>query len=536
MLVAKLRSLIASCQKADKSSQKLNGKSASFSSGPQSEPLASNDTEVQEILQPSNVAYVLSELHAVHTHAGASAFGATIAPPNTQLLNINLLSLLLERQPLHPPHVFPTLVSYHSDVIGATRAGDLQLLSQLLNDSPELLYCFTIDNLTLMTFAIESGNIKTVQYLLHKGLSVNDTYGRSDTCPLATALQFRHLQITRLLIHAGADFNHKNKYGWSPLFCTWFKEDRSTSAGPLLGLLAANTKFHVMHENVYDKDGWSVMHRAASYGTAQDVSTLIQFGVDPFAVTKITKNPADDCLHNYSVLQQVVLYGLADTVKVLLPFYRERFGNIDLPDERDWTLLHMAIEEQHLPVVRMLVEHGADLWAKTKTTWIPRISDKHHRRHTPFSLAKSFGPHFFQYFIHVVRRHQQVSRCLNAPPVKQCLCNAQISISPISDRPLGLTGERTAVSHPGVLRLSKKRESRIDHRKRFGRTTLSGDASAHLGDSNHYHIRNYNFGGTSSKAKLKRLKFCKKLSQKAQHSARRKVLRTLSRSPYQDTG
>lgn len=486
-------------------------------------------------MQPSSVAYVLSELHAVHARAGASAFGGAILPPrNTQLLSINLLSLLLERQPLHPAHVVPTLVSYHSDIVVATRGGNHARVLQILKDAPELLYCFTIDNLSLMSFAIESGEIKIVHHLLQNGIDVNDTYGRSDTSPLATALEFRHLHIARLLIQAGADFHHKNSYGWSPLFYIWFKEDRISSAGPLLGLLAASTIFHVMHRNVYDKDGWSVMHRAAIYGTSQDVSTLVQLGVDPFSVTRSKeKNPADDNIHEYSVLQHVVLDGLTDMVKVLLPIYRERFGNVDLANEQGWTLLHMAVQEQHLPIVRMLVENGADVWAKTEPTLIARVSDRKVRRCTPFSLAKSSGRSFFQDFVHIVQRHQQKLRQASIQAVKKTLCDQRISVPPSSRLAPASMDEQVRAPRRLVFPNSEELEPRTTHRKVFGGTTISDNASAHLGDSiRHYRITHYSFRGRSSKAKLKRIKLLQKMLQQAKHVSHKEVQRTLYRSKH----
>lgn len=520
-MVAKLRSLIFSCQEACGSSRRPKFFGSKEPNGP---PPQTNDTEVQELLQPSNVAYIVSELHAVHAHAEQSASGVSLPPQNAQLLNINLLGLLLERPPSHPPDVFPALVSYQSDIIVAARAGDTGRLSQILTDSPELLYCFTLDNLTLMSFAIESGEIEMVRYLLKKGADVNHIYGRSDTSPLATALQFRHLHIARLLLHAGANLDHRNKYGWSPLFYIWFKEDRSTSVGPLLGLLAANSEFDVLHKDIYDKDGWSVMHRAAIYGTSQDVATLMQLGVDPFSITRAKeKRPADNNIYDYSVIQQVVLDGLTDAVEVLLPVYCKKFGNIDLPDKRGWTLLHMAIQEQHLAIIQMLVENGANLWAKTEPTWIERVSDTDVRRYTPFSLAKSFCPQFFQYFLQIVRKHHQQLRCASLQARSERFCDPLNLISRKSRKTPMLVNEQLGkMCHSDIL--VSKMPGEADYRKSFGGTTVSGHASAHMGDSfRHYRITNYSVGGRSSKAKLRRLKLREKLSKLVQRVMRKRL-------------
>lgn len=426
------------------------------------------EPRLQQLLLPSNVAFLQKELQFAQDYTAILSCGNAQYPRNGQLLDVNLLRWMLEELPSHPPGIMPRLVSYQADMIIAARKGDVVEMCRILANRPKSQYCFTIANLTPMFFAIESGSLSAVRCLLDRGVRINDAFGRSRTTPLAAALQFRHLHIVEHLIQEGALFDHRNVAGWSLLFYLWFKPRRDTSAAALLSFLHDHQRcdFQSLHKNIYDSYGWSVMHHAAYNGTVEDILLLIQYGVDPYAVTKIKpEDQIDGQCYNFSVLQLVVLYGLLEPFKVLLPYYKKKYGNVDQPNDKGWTLLHMALDQEHLEIARILIIEGANVSARTKRMDGKLPNDKRGQRCTPFSLAEEAGPDFYEQFCSIV---DQEWRTRQAPPQIQ-------------------TKDRVSVREE-----TKTRHLCQGHTRKYDRTSLSGNSRGHFGDvnvQNTFHFR-----------------------------------------------
>ena len=82
------------------------------------------------------------------------------------------------------------------------------------------------------------------------------------------------------------------------------------------------------------------MHRAAIFGTSEDVLMLIRFDVDPYQTIGNL---------GWTVLRSVVYYGVIDVFLALVPYY-EHMG-FDLPHLRGWNLLHIAAAEGHEQII-----------------------------------------------------------------------------------------------------------------------------------------------------------------------------------------
>ena len=444
-------------------------------------------SDLKQLLHPTNVAFLQSELRTAYGYAGLLAHDEVLETTDCKLLNISLLALMLEKQPDHPSHVEPKLVSHHSDVMVAAQAGDDEALDKILSTSPSLAYTFTLGYFTPMFFAISSGSIAAVQCLLRHGVCVNDMFGRIGTTPLAAALQFRQLHIARLLIHSGALLDHKNPTSnWSLLFYLWFKDRRQESADELLTLLWASSHFESMHKDIYDNEGWHLSHLAMRHGTPEDVLKLKEYGVDLFATTR-----GD----HHTVLQEAVLCGRADMVNVLLPFYIDERGNADLPDVNGWTLLHMAVEERHLDIVQILIDHGASLTAVTKETASGLAGHDQSHIYNAFSLAKEGGPSFYKQFRDLVKLHLTRSASIHK-----------------HDRQPRL---HTAMHPPAQQSYHLER----DCRKSFGDTEFKGVKRAHQGDNlncHTYKITHINLNKKCSAAFLKENEFRRKFLKRQQ--------------------
>lgn len=465
------------------------------------------------ILAPTTVRFIQAELHSAFAHASRLASGSPFQTDDVRLMRLYLLSWLVECGISHPPTVLPRLVSFNSDLIIAAAAGDTDLLQDILRLRPACHYDFTIANLTPIFFAIKSGNLRTVQCLVNHGVRINDEFGRSRTSPLAAAFQFNKLDIIKFLVRAGSSLSHTNSLGWSLLFCLWFQENHTASVAETLKWVHKHypKQFRRMHRGVYDKDGWTLIHRVAIYGAAQDIPLLIALGVDPFANTRIPRSDRETVgCENVSVLSLAVYYGMTDAVRALLPYYRQRYGNIDLPDKDGWTLLHTAVQEESVDMVALLTSEGADVHASTQPLDSGIAGDEELHIYTPHSLALTVQEETVRGLILTALHNQQASPSLKLQSAPK---SAVAHFEPYNMPKYNLLGCSGVSEKQPLLKYSNDLDFLTNdaRKKQFGDTVIGDEARAHLGDKfyvkivhNHYtmqpSLRSFARGWLSEKA------------------------------------
>jgi len=167
--------------------------------------------------------------------------------------------------------------------------------------------------------AAMSGNKSAVQALLVQKVDVNSAQVDGSTA-LHWAVQANDLELTDMLLRAGARVSAANQFGATPMLL------------------------------------------AATNGNAAILERLIQAGADPNAPLSEKGNTA---------LMMAARTGKADAVKVLLDHgaqvnAKETWGGT--------TALMSAAAERHSGVVKLLVEHGADVNVKSK--FVPSASGR----------------------------------------------------------------------------------------------------------------------------------------------------------------
>lgn len=108
--------------------------------------------------------------------------------------------------------------------------------------------------------------------------------------------------------------------------------------------------------NCQDKKGWTALHRAAAFGTAEDVRTLNRMGA---ALEIRTKNLS------WTPVFTAAFYNNLETLLEII--------KIDPPDKREadlrgWTLLHVAIGAGSFDVIPELLRRGCDPEALSNAT------------------------------------------------------------------------------------------------------------------------------------------------------------------------
>lgn len=290
------------------------------------------------------------------------------------------------------------LVLPNSEFMKASKDGDLATMRALLHTGDASPTEVTESGVTPLCLAIQNGHTQAVELLLNEGADPNEPFGKKQTSPLSWALKHRQIEVCRTLLGYGASFYHLSIYNWSPIFYLWSKTMRHPPSTGFISMLRANVmEFPWLHRNIVDTEGWGLMHRATVFGMPEDVKMLIDSGVDPFqSIGKL----------GWMVLHNVVHFGLHDNFQVLFPEYEKRYGRSvarELPDSRNWTLLHIAVAKGHDQITRSLLELGSDWHALTKPiqdTDAPEIVQG--VKCSPIGLALAYGEDRYQELLRAI--------------------------------------------------------------------------------------------------------------------------------------
>ncbi|KAK8208081.1 ankyrin repeat-containing domain protein [Phyllosticta capitalensis] len=196
-------------------------------------------------------------------------------------------------------------------------------------------------------YASEIGATSVIKALLYNGANINSVGDCEHSTTLHHALQDEHFEVLEMLLDHGADVNIR-----SPLLAA------TQSGNPRIVQLLLN---HGADPNACDESSSSALHTAALEGHMEIFQMLLDHG----ASTQVAK----------SLLYYVASSGCLEIVLKLLE------QGADANAEMYGIPLVAASSSGHLAVVKILVNFGADLFAR----------EKDGGRHTPLSAASSRG-------------------------------------------------------------------------------------------------------------------------------------------------
>ena len=101
--------------------------------------------------------------------------------------------------------------------------GDFFNLMKDIEDNDCLLYFKDPLKRSLLYIAARNGHVKVCEYLINKGLEINDIQDTGST-PLHGAVYYGQIEVVRLLLNYGAKTNIKNKYDHFPIDEAWTEE------------------------------------------------------------------------------------------------------------------------------------------------------------------------------------------------------------------------------------------------------------------------------------------------------------------------
>ncbi|KAI9740489.1 MAG: hypothetical protein M1834_005069 [Cirrosporium novae-zelandiae] len=165
--------------------------------------------------------------------------------------------------------------------MNACRNGDLETVQKLFESREASPFDLTEHGESPLELAIESANANLVAFLLENGTDpntiVNEVFGMT---VLQLALYHRDVDIVRLLLSYEACPWQTDSTGWTNMFYLFAVTRGDDEAGlDCLRILVMECCFPPLVTR--DADGWTILHRAAAFGSLEMVRLLIAQGADP---------------------------------------------------------------------------------------------------------------------------------------------------------------------------------------------------------------------------------------------------------------
>lgn len=191
---------------------------------------------------------------------------------------------------------------YLSPLSEALFEGDLSFVIGCIETDPDLIKGWdtgmgALFDSSPLTVACMGGQLEVVKWLLQTGAEPNNPVGRKPTLHWAT---YHSLEITKILLEAGADIMGKDEDGYTALHCLslhWEKKDvKDGSASEIAQLLVKHGA------DVNDRNEWggAPLHSLGPDHNAEFVRALVELGADVNTLDNNGHSPLDRLLDNIS--------------------------------------------------------------------------------------------------------------------------------------------------------------------------------------------------------------------------------------------
>ena len=156
------------------------------------------------------------------------------------------------------------------------------------------------------------------------------------------------MAIARLFLERGAKIDHISAKGWTPAFNLFGYRWIHGSDEPCTEYLDLLSAASFSEFDIQDVDGWSAMHRAAAFGSCEDIAALVSHGAPCALLTTMEWAP----------IRCAVKFENENTFVELAKHLPPSF--VDEKDIRGWTILHEAANMGSRTMLRLVLRYGAD--------------------------------------------------------------------------------------------------------------------------------------------------------------------------------
>jgi hypothetical protein len=175
--------------------------------------------------------------------------------------------------------------SFPEEIQKACRVGDVEALSRILNDHPDLLN--SVDSKlrwSPLYRTVICGHIEATEFLLKQGADPNLKNNLGET-PLHQATENSQAKLVKLLLKYKADPNSQQNDGNTPLHQSSYKGDES-----IVAMLLQYKADPNMENSVFGKTS---LHYAVEYGHEEIIKLLMANNANPLLKDKTDRSPLD---------------------------------------------------------------------------------------------------------------------------------------------------------------------------------------------------------------------------------------------------
>jgi len=278
------------------------------------------------------------------------------------------------------------------EVDNAIERGDIAEVERLLDRCPHAIWADEVMGISSLTGAALHDQTDVMALFLERGARVNvrDALKR---IALHYTAEFGSVESARLLLDHGSEVNVTDMLGWTPLLGAV----RSGNQEMIALLLQHGAEHDVLSAAAGDVDAlqrilhgaplsthsrdrweWTPLHMAASLNRPEAARVLIAAGADVNARAARGRTP----------LFLAAMDGNSAVAEVLL----EKGADLNLAEESSgWLPLHRAVESGNLPLVRLLLAHGADPDPRAADGATPMILAEVHEHRQIADLLHRYG-------------------------------------------------------------------------------------------------------------------------------------------------
>ena len=194
-----------------------------------------------------------------------------------------------------------------------------------------------------------------IEVLIEEGANVNARNLKGNT-PLIFTCQVGKAKVAEYLINHGAEVNYFNSNNDTPILIAC----RNGQSDVLEVLLQHATNKFINH--VAHIDGFNAVFASVESNKPNCIKVLADAGVS----FKVKTDEKNNILPLATPLHLAAYYGGQESVELLLSLMKtggsSNFYDINEPGQEGMTALHVAIVQNRINVVRLLIDAGADLY------------------------------------------------------------------------------------------------------------------------------------------------------------------------------
>ena len=237
----------------------------------------------------------------------------------------------------------------------AARVGNVQAIKRYIKEGGDVNALDREFHLPAMSWGALHGQTEVVRVLIKSGADVNRKSG-DDNTPLHSAAFFGRTDIAKLLLKNGADIKARNDDGITPADALYVDWQTTVFIGDLVGVEIGKAEISAMKKGRFEvaklfgvEDTYAAQNllEAAFIGDLAAVKQALTDGGAP---------NARDLQYGTTVLATAALMGHTKAVAMLL----EHGADVNAKSREGSTALHAAAFLGHAETVRLLLEKGAD--------------------------------------------------------------------------------------------------------------------------------------------------------------------------------